>query len=240
VLEATIEQLRSVALAADDANGYFAAMYVRVTDRVRTSIAEGRFEDGARMARFAETFAGWYLGARDGSRPRPGCWKAAADVVGDERLLIVQHLLLGVNAHVNHDLPQVVVELADDGAAIDDLRPDFEAINDLLASTQPDVLRDLRRVAGWTQFAMSLGGGRAFNFSLDRARAQAWQTAVRLHPLDADARRTDVTELDRLVCVIAYLITRPMPPASWFVGLARRLEDHDPRDVTRQLLGALA
>ena len=26
--------------------------------------------------------------------------------------MIVQHLLLGINAHVNHDLPQVVVERA--------------------------------------------------------------------------------------------------------------------------------
>ena len=100
----------------------------------------------------------------------------------------MQHLLLGVNAHVNHDLPQVVVELADAGASLDELRPDFDAINDLLAATQPDILRDLRHVSAWTQLALWLGGGRAFNFSLDRARDQAWQTAVRLRPLDHDGR----------------------------------------------------
>ena len=30
----------------------------------------------------------------------------------EEKLLIVQHLLLGINAHVNHDLALAVVEMA--------------------------------------------------------------------------------------------------------------------------------
>jgi hypothetical protein len=154
--------------------------------------------------------------------------------------LILQHLLLGVNAHVNHDLPQVVVELADGGVPVQALRPDFDAINDILAATQPDVLSELGRVSGWTQLAMSLGGGRAFNFSLGRARAQAWQAAVRLHPLDGQRRGRAVAELDELVSVLAYLITRPTPPISWLLPVARQLEHDDPRVVTRRLLGHLA
>ena len=35
VLAGTIEALRSVALSSDDASGHFAAMYARVTDKVR-------------------------------------------------------------------------------------------------------------------------------------------------------------------------------------------------------------
>ena len=240
VLGATIDTLRSAALEADDASGYFAAMYARVTDRVQTAITDGRFGDGQRMARFARTFADWYLGPRLGTRPRPGCWRAADDVAGDPKLLIVQHLLLGINAHVNHDLPQVVVELAGTGTSIDDLRPDFDAINDILAATQPAILRDLGGVARWTEVASTLGGGRAFNFSLARARAQAWSTAGRLHRLDDAARAREVAELDRLVRVLAYLITRPTTPISWFVPIAKWMERNDPPVVTRRLLGPLA
>jgi hypothetical protein len=240
MLASTIEKLRSEALASDDAGGYFAAMYARVTDRVQTAIGEGRFDDGERMATFARTFADWYLGPRAGTRPRPACWRAADDVAGERRLLIVQHLLLGINAHVNHDLPQVVVELADAGATLDDLRPDFDAINQILAETQPDILRDLGRVAGWTQVAAAWGGGRVFAFSLDRARDQAWRSAVRLHGLDGTERAADVAELDRLVSVLAYLIAHRGAPVAWLLAVLRSLEPDDPREVTRRLLGHLA
>ncbi|MEO5901072.1 MAG: DUF5995 family protein [Ilumatobacteraceae bacterium] len=240
MLEETIDELRSVALGANDASGYFAAMYARVTDRVQAAIISGRFGDGDQMARFATTFVDWYLGPQRRTRPLPRCWAAAEDVAGDTRLVIVQQLLLGINAHVNHDLPQVVVELADTGFTLDELRPGFDAINDLLAQTQPDILRDLGRVSGWTHIATFFGGGRLFNFSLDRARAQAWQAAVRMQPLDANARRDDVAELDRIVSVLAYLITRPGAPFKWVVPIAKWFEGHDCRVVTRQLLGPLA
>ena len=240
MLGPTIERLRAEAREADDASGFFAAMYARVTDRVQAAITDGRFGDGETMARFTRTFADWYLGPRDGSRARPACWMAADDVSGDRRLLIVQHLLLGINAHVNHDLPQVVVELAGGEASLDVLRPDFDAINDILAETQPDVLRDLGRVAGWTQLAVSQGGGRVFNFSLGRARAQAWQTAHRIHRLDDAERVSETAELDRLVSVLAHLITRPSAPAAWLLAIPRWLEDDDPREVTSHLLGHLA
>jgi hypothetical protein len=123
---------------------------------------------------------------------------------------------------------------------IDAIRLDFDAVNDVLAETLPAVVRDLGRVSGWVEAAAARGGGRAFNFSLDTARAQAWRAAVRLHGLDGEARRREAAELDRLVRVVAYLVTRPHPPVSWLVPLARRLEVHDPRAVTRSLLGPLA
>ena len=228
MLGATIEELRSVALDAGDASGYFAAMYTRVTDRVQAAIVDGRFGDGAQMERFARTFVDWYLGPRRGTRPLPTCWKAANDVAANRNLVIVQQLLLGMNAHINHDLPQVVVELADDGATLDELHPGFDAINDILGQTQPDILRDLGTVAGWTHVATAIGGGQLFNFSLDRARDQAWNTAVRLQPLDADARHGEVVELDRLVSVLSYLITQPSVPFRWLLPVARHYEDHDP------------
>ena len=215
-------------------------MYARVTDRVQTAINDGRFGDGERMARFTRTFADWYLGPRDGTRVLPGCWKAATDVGGDHRLLIVQHLLLGINAHVNHDLPQVVVELADDDLSLESLRPDFDAINDILAETQPDILRDLGRVSGWTQLIASRGGGQVFNFSLGRARAQAWQSAERIHRLDETAQASEVAELDRLVSVLAYLITQPSAPVASLLAIPRWFEPDDPRVVTSRLLGHLA
>ena len=85
--------------------------------------------------------------------------------------------------------------------------------------------------------AISDGGGDAFNFSLRVARDQAWRAAVAMHALDDDGRRAYRAELDRLVTVLAYLVTRPPLVVRPLVWLARRMEDDDPVAVTRRLLG---
>jgi hypothetical protein len=242
VLDDTIEELRSVALAANDASGHFPAMYARVTDRIRHAAAAGEFGDGEGMVRFARAFAGWYLRPRAGDEPVPGSWRAAWDVGGDRRLLIVQHLLLGINAHVNHDLGQVVVELADECGddSLAGMRADFDTVNAVLAATMPDVMRDLGRSSRWVNATAAWGAGRWFHFSLEAAREQAWRFAERTHPLEVDERRFAARELDELVRVLAHLITKPVWPVRWFVPVGRWLEVDDPQAVTIDLLGHLA
>jgi hypothetical protein len=233
VIADTAARLRSVAEASVDAGGYFAALYTQVTEQVADSIDSGRFSDGPRMDAFATTFAGYYL--RSGEDP-PRCWQACQDVAGDRSLLIVQHLLLGINAHVNHDLPLAVVDTAGDGdlAAV---RGDFDAVNDVLADAYGDVLDSLGRVSRWVNHAAGLGGGRLFNFSLRTARQQAWAAAERLHRLDgAHAREQYRLQLDDLVSVVAYLITRPPAPSRPLLWMARRLEEQHPLTVTAALL----
>lgn len=224
----TAEELRAIALAADDASGYFPALYSRVTTRIaEAGIAE----------RLGVTFASYYVRAFRREIERPRCWQATWDVAGDGNLLIVQHLLLGINAHVNHDLPSAVVDTAREIGALEPIRPQFDAVNDVLAATYHDVLRDLDGVARWTNEAAALGGGRLFNFSLRTARRQAWDAAVRMFPLDDEGTAAYRAELDRLVSVLAYLVTRPVAPLRPVVALLRRLEQRDPRRVTRALLG---
>ena len=240
MLATTIDELRSIALDAGDASGYFPALYARVTDRIRAAATDGRFEDPRRMEDFACAFARWYVRARTGQADVPGCWRAAFDVAGDDGLMIVQHLLLGINAHVNHDLPQVVVERAPASGDLTDLRADFDAVNDILAETIPSVLATLGTVSRWVNVVASRGGGRMFDFSLRVARTRAWDTAVRLERTAPADRPEYVADLDGLVRVLAYLVANPGAPASWGVAVARRLEEHDPRTVTSKLLGNLA
>lgn len=239
MLTGTIDELRTVALASDDASGYFPALYARVTERIQLAASGGRFDDPERMERFARSFAHWYLRARTGEGRVPGCWQAPFDVAGDPKLLIVQHLLMGINAHVNHDLPQVVVELAGDGD-LSAIRADFDAVNDVLADTLPVVVSDLGRMSRWVSVVAMRGGGDVFNFSLGVARSHAWNTAERLHGLEPERRRSEALVLDDMVRVLAYVIANPGWHKAWLISLGRRLEENDPRTVTRGLLGHLA
>jgi hypothetical protein len=236
MIEQTVAELTNIAVEASDAAGYFPALYARVTADVAEGIRTNRFDDGKRMERLADTFAGYYLRARKAQTPVPRCWQATWDVAHDPNLVIVQHLLLGINAHVNYDLAQAVIDVAPSSGGLEAVRRDFASINDVLAGTFHTVIRDLDSVSRWSSEAATLGGGRLFNFSLRVARSQAWGAAERLYPLDDDERRDYLRELDRLVSVLAYMVTRPGLPVALPVWLARRFEERDPKAVTRALL----
>lgn len=233
----TARELRAIALAASDACGYFPALYSRVTTRIGASIEAGAFADGPGIDRFATGFASHYVdAARD--HPRSSiCWQACWNVAADRRLLIVQHLLLGINAHVNYDLSRAVVEVADERGDLPSIRHDFDVVNDVLADTYTDVIKDLDRVSRWVNGAARLGGGRAFNFSLRMARARAWQAASTMYTLSPEGRRAYAGELDRYVSVLAYLITRPSPVVRPLFRLGRHLEERDTAKVVAALLG---
>jgi hypothetical protein len=236
-IAATAAELRSMALDSRDGRGYFTAMYARVTGRIGAAIDADRFADGERMDEFATAFASYYLFPARGEVTAPRCWQVTWDVAGDDRLLIVQHLLLGINAHVNHDLALTVVEVATARGEIGSIRPDFNAVNQVLAETYQELVADLGLVSRWAIAASTLGGGDAFNFSLRVAREQAWQAAVAMHGLDDEGLRSYQGELDRLVTVLAYLVTRPPTVTRPLIWLARRFESDDPAAVTRTLLG---
>lgn len=233
----TAGELRSIALAGTDARAYFAAMYARVTGRIAAAIDTGRFADGERMDAFATTFASYYLVCARDEVPSPRCWQASWDAASDGGLLITQHLLLGINAHVNHDLALAVVETAGSDGDLASVRPDFNAVNEVLAETYQDLIADLGRVSRWATTVAGLGAGDAFNFSLRVARDQAWRAAVAMHHLDDPGLRTYAKELDRLVSVLAHLITRPPRPLRPVLSVLRRLEESDPATVTARLLG---
>jgi hypothetical protein len=237
-LTVTVERLRRLARGASDASGHFPAMYAHVTVEMQQRVASGGFTDPTRTAAFTRTFADLYLTAAGDRAGAARCWRASWDVADDQRLLIAQHLILGINAHVNYDLPQAVVATADETGSLASLRPDFDAVNDVLADAYGQVLRRLGGVSRWTSTAAALGGGRLFDFSLRVARDQAWEAAERLYVLDAPQRVEYLKDLDRLVGILAYLVTRPPLPGRLLLPFMRRCEVRDPRRVTAALLDA--
>src|SRR5579862_1705140 len=112
----TLEQ-RLDQLAPNDANRYFLATYLRTTRAVAVALAEGQFEDPEWVERWDAVFAELYLRAldeRDASAvPRP--WAVAfreAERRADHPPL--RHVLLGINAHINFDLPQALLAVMTD------------------------------------------------------------------------------------------------------------------------------
>ncbi len=178
--------------------GYFAALYRDVTARVKTAIEAGAFEDGPRMERLDVVFARRYLDAlekRGTEAGPPAAWTRTFDAAERWFPLVLQHLLLGMNAHINLDLGIAAVEVASDGD-LDDLERDFDRINQILRSMIDEVQMRLAAVSPWLGSLDRLGkelDETISNFCLTRARDDAWAFAQSLSALGA-ARRAEVIE----------------------------------------------
>src|SRR5205814_2559328 len=109
-IDEVIAQLDQIILHARNEHsrlGLFATLYRNVTIRVKEGIAAGAFEDRARMEKLDVTFANGYLAALDSfreHRPLRKCWLVSFQMAGNWPPIILQHLLTGMNAHINFDL----------------------------------------------------------------------------------------------------------------------------------------
>jgi hypothetical protein len=162
-IDGVIEGLAGiVGKAREDADrvGYFAALYRQVTVRVRQAIQAGRFDDGQRMSRFDALFGIRYfdaLGSWLQDRSGPACWRVAFEMTRNADTIIVQHLLLGVNAHINLDLAVATAQTAP-GESIQDLHRDFLLINDILVGVLADVQHAVDEISPYMWLLDKFGG----------------------------------------------------------------------------------
>ena len=209
-LDATIEWAR----ANNSRLGYFPALYRRVTLRVKEGVADGSFDDGPRMERLDVIFANRYLAAlaawRGPGRPT-AAWDYAFTQGGQFWPIVLQHLLLGINAHINLDLGIAAARTvpADE---LETLRDDFNRINEILAALVGDVQQELAQVwplLRWFNRYLGTVDDKIINFSMERARDLAWATAQRLAPLTEAEQQRDIAQLDHEVVRVARLVRHP-------------------------------
>lgn len=236
-LDAIIE----AATATGSRLGYFAALYRGVTAQVKAGIASGRFEDGARMERLDVLFANRYLRAYDqfqrGETPS-GCWQIAFTTAAERRPLILQHLLLGMNAHINLDLGIAAAQTVP-GPGIAALRTDFDRINDVLATLVPQTIREIGTLSPWLGLLDHIDpkAERAvINFSIGKARDQAWELATRLAPTQPESWPPVLAAVDGMASLLGQLIAHPIGLIfNTGLRLIRLRETSDPARVIRHL-----
>jgi hypothetical protein len=131
--------------AAGDRRRYFHDTYARTTRAVRDEVAAGGFADSAWVARWDLAFAERYLVAFDAwerSGHTSGPWQFAFDSAtrdeGGVTTPPLEHVLLGMNAHINLDLAPALLDVItsddfDDEAIVALRRADHEHIDSVLA-----------------------------------------------------------------------------------------------------------
>ncbi len=181
--------------------GYFAALYQKVTIQVKEGIANGVFDDGPRMEKLDVIFANRYLKAYyawEEKKTVTKSWEVAFSRGNDYWPIVLQHLLIGMNAHINLDLGIAAAEVSE-GASIMELKDDFDRINDVLAKLVNEVQEELSRI--WPTLKKILKWtGKAddffVDFSMQLARDGAWKFAVELSSKSSNQIIQSITERD--------------------------------------------
>jgi uncharacterized protein DUF5995 len=216
--------------------GYFAALYRKVTAKVKEGIAQGRFEDGPRMERLDVTFANRYLEAMDQFRrgeQTTRCWLVSFSAAAAWRPIILQDLLLGMNAHINFDLG-IAAAITCPGDELPSLQHDFDEINNILAALVGQVESEINEVSPWINLLDHIDPNAdtaIINFSMDKARASAWDLATKLAPLSPSQWKPQLDIRDLEMTALADLVWHP-------VGLIFKLglfviRSRESSDVTR-------
>src|SRR4051812_5422200 len=182
-------------------NAMFSLLYLRVTRHVWDSIWHNGdyFADKGFMTHYGAVFGNYYFDGYDawakGSPATPTAWKIALDAAKNKQVTGLGNLLLGMNAHINRDLPFVLYKIglvAPDGTS---RKHDHDLINQVLYQAYAEAIDEAGR-----RFDPSLQG-QSGTAQIDSGiqsvvlwREEAWRNAERLATASSDAERAVISQ----------------------------------------------
>jgi hypothetical protein len=146
-----------------------------------------------------------------------------------------------MNVHINLDLAMAAAATCP-GPEIENLKTDFDRINELLAELVDPIELGLAGISPWIGLVETFGGhaeGVVVNFDIRAARHLAWDHALRLAALQEShqdvARALAVSAMSVVVAGIGHLILHPKPLLQAGLLLVRLREERDVAKVMTAL-----
>lgn len=230
-IEGVIHALDEIITSAEQDQsrlGYFAALYKAVTKNVKIEVDKGPgksvFQDVKRMERLDVIFANRYLDAlqqyQAGNMPSRS-WEVAFKGTTYFSPIVLQHLFVGMNAHIMLDLGIAAAEVVREfDQPLDDLHHDFNEINIILAALVHKVETELSSIWPPLRFILKKTpfdlDQTIVNFGMEEARDSAWRFAQELSPLDGAAFAKRIQEQDQRVARQGHFL---IAPSWWLQGL---------------------
>lgn len=190
--------------AAQDRRSIFLACYATMTGNMLDALEAGRFGDTAWVARLLQRFAEYYFDALACYERRlesevPPVWLLAHEAALRDDAMTVQHLLVGVNAHINYDLVFAVAELlSPEWTTLPDeqrakRRADYDLVNAIISESIDRVQDAVLEVRSpWLDVVDKILGPVdewLISDLITRWRDEVWRQAVRyVEVSDPDAR----------------------------------------------------
>jgi hypothetical protein len=232
-IEEVIVRLEQIVLDCKNNNkreGYFAALYLQVTREVSLKIKENYFNDNKRMEQLDVVFANRYIKAHDQYLENKTCtssWLIAFKACKKRDPLVVQHLLIGINAHIGLDLGIAAATVCP-GPIIESLHNDFNKINAILSGLVNKVEQELSsiwpllKIVDWVAGKMD---EKIASFSMNVARDAAWATAIQYTSLQSsDLQEEFIIARDKEVAIFGEKIATPGVTLSVFISIFQAFE----------------
>lgn len=237
---ATLEFIIQESETNNSTQGYFAALYLKVTRQVKAGIIAGDFQDNGRMEQLDVIFAKRYIDAyfdHQQGKTISQSWQAAFLLAEDYWAVVLQHLLSGMNAHISLDLGIAAAEVMK-GQDIQQLHGDFKQINTLLAGLVDQVQQELAVI--WPKLHWILRKTKRTNkfltdFSMEVARDGAWRFAQKLAQTPDERWLTEMENRDDRVARNNKLIIQP----GWLMSLALKVIRLGERGTIQQKIQGL-
>lgn len=209
-----LDEIIETAKIEQDAIGLFPTLYRVVTLKIKDGITNGFFQNGERMEKLDVIFANRYFKAyyqyKDKEKSS-ACWAFAFQKAENYWPIVVQHLLLGINAHINLDLGIAAAQVSTP-EDIESLKSDFDQINAILSNLVGSVEKALIKIWPTLTLILKLSGkidNFFIDFSMQTARDGAWKYANEFVLLPENQRETSIQERDGKVTEIAKLVSNP-------------------------------
>ncbi|MEO6916825.1 MAG: DUF5995 family protein [Chitinophagaceae bacterium] len=235
-----LEQIMETSIAKKSRVGFFAALYHTVTCRVKQGILNNEFEDNARMERLDVTFANRYLEAvsnYEDNKVPTSSWDIAFQSSKKSRYLLLHHLLLGINAHINLDLGISTVEVSAN-PDLKAIQKDFNDINRILAELTAEFVNKIDHISPF----LSLLGLHAKNynsvfiqFAISAARDGAWVFAEELAGKTGNERPGCIDERDKKIRKLGEGIIHGSFLLRVSIFIIRLFEWRNPSRIIREL-----
>lgn len=217
--------------------GYFACTYRIMTAQVLKGIQQKNFENNPRMTILDVAFASRYLEAWENYSKGKKCtnaWFLAFEATKNKDLLILQHIFLGMNAHVNLDLGISAASIMP-YRKINPLKTDFERINSVIASINQNVQDSLNKICYSINLIDKLSNGKdnaVLDFAISKARDTSWATAVISSNTPNFLKDSVMNIVDYAAAKVASQILHPKLLSS---ALAKELKKCESNDIVKNI-----
>ncbi|HLA62930.1 MAG TPA: DUF5995 family protein [Rhodothermales bacterium] len=220
--------------------GYFAALYRRVTVEVKGRMDKGSFKDAERMESLDVLFANRYLDAyhrhRRGETPTRA-WAYSFAAADDPEPVVLQHLLMGMNAHIHLDLGIAAAEVVR-RHRLRGFKHDFDLINAVLFDLVDEIQTEVNHTSGMMTTLDWITGRLdeyVLGFALAQARRRAWRRAASLMGVPTTFHGSLVDRFDRHTEGLAQRIHLLPSPVNILLNPLREVEQEPVRAIIDRL-----